>query len=60
MLAYSLCALIVGFIAYSLEGNGPPSRGGGFGRQTGWVVVAVWLVLVAILAASGTLMKQGL
>jgi len=60
MLAYSLCAFVVGVVAYSLEGNPESNRGGGFGRFTGWIVVAVWIALVAILAASATVMKKGL
>ena len=60
MLAYSLCALVVGVVAYSVAGSGMAGRGGGFGRNAGWVVIAVWIALVAILATSAAATKKGL
>ena len=60
MLAYSLGAFVVGLIAYSLGGSDASNRDGGFGRHMGWVIIAVWIALVAVLAMSAAVTKKGL
>ncbi|KAF8589626.1 hypothetical protein K439DRAFT_324748 [Ramaria rubella] len=59
MLAYSLCAFVVGVIAYAISGGITSNRAGGFGKFTGWIVIAVWIALVAVLASSSALTKRG-
>jgi hypothetical protein len=60
MLAYSLCAFVIGLIAYSVAGSEAGGRDEGFGRYLGWVIIAVWIALVAILATSAAVTKKGL
>ncbi|KAF8528644.1 hypothetical protein JB92DRAFT_2863754 [Gautieria morchelliformis] len=59
MLAYALCAFLIGVIAYSIAGSDTTSRNESFGKYTGWVVIAVWIALAAVLATSAAVTKKG-
>jgi len=59
LLAYSIGAFIIGVIAYAI-GDGNVGRSNGFGRYTAWIIIGVWIVLVAVLAGSALVAKKGI
>ncbi|KIJ57276.1 hypothetical protein M422DRAFT_40759 [Sphaerobolus stellatus SS14] len=55
-LVYAVCGFLVGVLAYAIGGT-VGDQSSNFGKFTGWVILAIWLALVAVLVASTALAK---
>ncbi|KAF8520743.1 hypothetical protein BU17DRAFT_46313, partial [Hysterangium stoloniferum] len=59
LIAYSIGAFIIGVIAYAI-GDSDIGRSNGFGRYTAWIIIGVWIALVAVLAGSALVARKGI